>query len=62
MTNLQLLLTIGIPSILVILSWMQSNQRLSRVEAALDKVGDDLRQFYRMIGKLEGRVESLERH
>ncbi len=47
MTNLQLLLAIGIPSVLVILSWMQSNQRLSRVESALDKVSDDLRQFYR---------------
>lgn len=59
MKSLQLLLTIGIPSVLVILSWMQSNQRLSRVKASLDKVGDDLRQFYRIIGKLEGKVESI---
>ena len=29
MTNTQLLLTVGIPSILVILGWLHQNQRLS---------------------------------
>ncbi|MDQ2924094.1 MAG: hypothetical protein M3R43_00815 [Acidobacteriota bacterium] len=37
MTNLQLLLTIGIPSLLVILSWLQQSSRLSRLEASTDK-------------------------
>jgi hypothetical protein len=37
MTNLQLLLTIGIPSLLVILSWVQQSSRLSRLEASTDK-------------------------
>jgi hypothetical protein len=36
MTNLQLLLSIGIPSILVILSWINNSQRLTRLEAGLD--------------------------
>ncbi len=36
MTDLQLILTISIPSLLVILSWIQNNTRLSRLEAALD--------------------------
>jgi hypothetical protein len=38
MTNLQLLLTIGIPSILVILSWLSNSARL----AAHDKRFDDV--------------------
>ena len=36
MTNLQLLLTIGIPSILVILSWISNNTRLSLHDKRLD--------------------------
>jgi hypothetical protein len=38
MTNLQLLLTIGIPSFLVILSWLSNNARL----AAHDKRFEDM--------------------
>ncbi len=36
MTNLQLLLTIGIPSILVVLSWISNNARLNALERRLD--------------------------
>ena len=43
MTNLQLLLTIGIPSILVILSWVSSNQRMSRLEASFDALRVEMR-------------------
>ena len=43
MTSLQLLLTIGIPSLLVILSWIQSSQRLGRLQTVVDKLGSDLR-------------------
>ena len=35
MTNLQLLLTICIPSLLVVVSWLSNNVRLSRVEAEI---------------------------
>ena len=46
MTNLQLLLSIGVPSLLIVLSWVTNNQRLSRLEAGLDATNrrlDDLR-------------------
>lgn len=43
MTNLQLLLTIGIPSLLVILSWVNSNQRMSRLEASFDALRVEMR-------------------
>jgi hypothetical protein len=42
MTNLQLLLTIGIPSLLVVLSWMSNNSRL----AAHDKRFDDMERRF----------------
>ena len=36
MNNLQSVLSISLPSLLVILSWIHNNTRLSRVEAASD--------------------------
>jgi hypothetical protein len=42
MTNLQLLLTIGIPSILVVLSWISNNTRL----ALHDKRFDDIKKRF----------------
>ncbi len=37
MTTLQLWLAIGIPSVLIVLSWMQTNSRASRQEAISDQ-------------------------
>jgi hypothetical protein len=36
MTNVQLLLTIGIPSLLIVLSWITNNSRFDRIEKRLD--------------------------
>lgn len=36
MTDLQWVLSIGIPSLLVLLSWIQNNTRLTGLEASLD--------------------------
>ena len=36
MTNLQLLLSIGIPSLLIVLSWITNNSRFDRIEKRLD--------------------------
>jgi hypothetical protein len=38
MTNLQLLLTIGIPSILVVLSWISNNSRLNAHDKRFDEM------------------------
>jgi len=72
MTNLQLLLSIGIPSLLVLVNiavgtWSIKDlraemiQRLDRVDARLDRVDADLRTFYSITGKLEGRLDTLEK-
>jgi len=36
MTNIQLWLSIAIPSILIVLSWINNNSRLDRIEKRLD--------------------------
>jgi len=51
MTNLQLLLTIGIPSLLVVLSWMSNNSRF----AANEKRVDALEQ------KMDRKFDEVER-
>jgi hypothetical protein len=47
MTNLQLLLSIGIPSFLVVLSWLSNNARL----AAHDKRFDEIDRRFEDISK-----------
>ncbi len=58
MTNLQLLLTIGIPSLLVVLSWMSNNARF----AAVDKRIDDLdRKMERKFDEIDRWFEAMDR-
>jgi hypothetical protein len=47
MTNVQFLLSIGIPSVLVILSWISNNTRLSRLETASDALQRRMDDFQR---------------
>ena len=57
MTNLQLLLTIGIPSLLVILSWLQQTARLSRLEAGSDKGFDGVEKRFEAVERKFDAVE-----
>jgi len=79
MTNLQLLLAIGIPSFLVLVNmaigtWAVKELRAeikdvrgeikdlrSEMIVRLDRVDADLRTFYSITGKLEGRLDTLEK-
>jgi hypothetical protein len=45
MTNLQLLLSIGVPSLLVVLSILQNNARFAAMDKRMDKAEADLRTF-----------------
>jgi uncharacterized protein YdcH (DUF465 family) len=62
MTNEQLLLTIGIPSLLVVLSWINNNSRFDGIDKRLD--GHDARfdradaRFDRVDAKIERLTES----
>lgn len=65
MTNQQLYLAIGIPSILIILSWLSNNSRLNRVEdeirAFRKEMFDEFKQFYRTIGQHDADIETLKK-
>jgi hypothetical protein len=83
MTNIQLLFSIGIPSLLVLVNiaigtWaikdlraeMHRNNDSLRTEikdlraemiVRLDRVDADLRTFYAITGKHEGRLDALEK-
>ncbi len=53
MTNLQLLLTIGIPSVLVVLGWMHQNTRISDLRSDVKSDISSLR------AELKSEVSSL---
>jgi ribosome-associated translation inhibitor RaiA len=52
MTNTQLLLSIGIPSILIVLAWLSNNHRFNAIDARFD----------RMERLLEGHENRLDNH
>jgi hypothetical protein len=84
MTDLQLLLSIGIPSLLIALSMLANNSRFNSMEKRMDGMDSrfnkldadlrdfrgehrqdlvaihaDLKQFYGMTTKLEGRMDEI---
>ena len=50
MTNTQLLLSIGIPSLLIVLSYLANDKRFSAVESRMD----------RLEGRVDARIDKLE--
>ncbi len=67
MTNLQLALSIGIPSLLVLVGIFLNNARFSAmdnrftaVDARLDRMQADLSQFYRDLGRHDADIINLK--
>jgi hypothetical protein len=59
-TNLQLALSIGIPSILILVGIFLNNARFNSVETRLTTMEGDLRQFYRDLGRHEADIANLK--
>lgn len=59
MSNLQLLLSISIPTFAVILATIFNNTRFNSVEQRLITIESDLRRFYEVQGRHEGEIQSL---
>jgi len=77
-TNLQLALSIGIPTLAVLITFLFNNARFSSIdqrfssieariiamqtslEARLTTLEADMRQFYHLTGKIEGRLDAIE--
>jgi hypothetical protein len=62
MTNLQLLLSIGIPSLLIVLSWIQQSSRVSRLETSMDRGFESVdRRFEIMRNEMVALRDSIHR-
>lgn len=60
MTNLQLALSIGVPTFAVLLTFLYTNARIGSVEQRLIVIDGDLRRFYETLGRHEGRIDAIE--
>lgn len=60
MTNLQLVLTISIPSLLILVGIFLNNARFNSIETRLTTMEGDLRQFYRDLGRHEADIANLK--
>jgi hypothetical protein len=60
MTNLQWVLTVGIPSILILVGIFLNNARFNTIETRLTTMEGDLRQFYRDLGRHDADISSLK--
>lgn len=65
MTNQQLYLAIGIPSFLVILSWVTSFIQNNRLDTKIDGMRTEMfhefKEFYRTLGQHDGQIEALKK-
>jgi hypothetical protein len=60
MTNLQLVLSISIPSLLILIGIFLNNARFNGLEARLTTIEGDLRQFYRDLGRHDADITNLK--
>jgi hypothetical protein len=60
MTNLQLVLSVGIPSLLILVGIFLNNARFNTIETRLTTMEGDLRQFYRDLGRRDADITSLK--
>ena len=58
MTNTQLLLSIGIPSLLVVLSWLSNDKRFSNLEARMDRLDARMDRLEARMDRLEARMDA----
>jgi hypothetical protein len=60
MTNLQLVLSIGVPSLLILAGIFLNSARFNTIETRLTTMAGDLHQFYRDLGKHDAEIASLK--
>ena len=60
MSNFQLLLTIGIPIVLIVLAWVSNNTRLSTLGVDMREIREDMKEFYRTLGRHDEALDSLK--
>jgi low affinity Fe/Cu permease len=60
MTNLQLVLTISIPSLLILVGIFLDNAGFNSIETRLATIDERLRQFYRDLGRHEAEIVNIK--
>jgi hypothetical protein len=60
MTNLQLVLTAAIPSMLILVGIFLDNAGFNSIETRLTTMEGDLRQFYRDLGRHEAEIANIK--
>ena len=72
MNNVQLYIVVGLPTLTVLVGMFinqrsfdrlesQVGSRMDRLEARLDRIKADLREFYRTLGQHDARLDNLEK-
>lgn len=64
MTNQQLYLAIGIPSLLIFLSWLSNRSDINRLSDKVDtlrtEIYHEFKEFYRTLGQHDAQIEALK--
>jgi len=72
MNNVQLYIAVGLPTVMVLVGIFLNQRsfdrlesslggRMDRLEARLDRIEADLREFYRTLGQHDARLDNLEK-
>jgi hypothetical protein len=61
MSNTQLYLAVGLPTMLLLIGQLLNWTAVKGVSSRLITIEPDMRQFYRAIGKVEGRLDAVEK-
>lgn len=61
MTNSQLWLAIGIPTVAVLIGILLNQVSSNRLESRLTAIEGDLRRFYQFLGEHSAKIENLEK-
>jgi hypothetical protein len=62
MSNLQRYLAIESPTLLLLIGQLLNWSAVKDVSSRLMTMESDMRQFYRAIGKVQGRLDVIEKH
>ncbi len=62
MSNFHLYLAVGFPTLLLLIGQLLNWSAVKDVSKRLMTIESDMRQFYRAIGKVEGRLDVIEKH
>jgi hypothetical protein len=61
MPNMQLYLAVGLPTMLLLIGQLLNWTAVKDVSSRLITIEFDMRRFYRAIGKVEGRLDAVEK-